>query len=62
MKLKDVIINANDNSVKEYKKDILTYLISFHTKMSTEAMSMYQLYLQGRKNMLNEIIEFIKRN
>jgi len=62
MKLKDAIINAGDNSVEEYKEDILVYLINLHAGMSTEAMSEHQLWLQGRKSMLGEIIEFIKRN
>jgi len=60
--LKTVILNITDNSVKEYREEVIAYLTGFDSQMTTHAMSDYQLFLQGRKDMLEDIIQFIKNN
>ena len=54
-------INLRDTSMQEYVEELLTELQKLHDNMSIHAMSDYQLYLKGRKDMLFEIINYINK-
>jgi len=58
--LKDAVVIATDSSVEEWKKDVLEFLEQYHEDFSTFAMSDHTLYLKGQKDMLGNVIEFIK--
>ena len=60
--LKDIVENFSDQSVAEYKEDILPYLNEYCDNFDTHAMSDHQLYLLGQKNMLEQMIIFLERN
>ena len=47
----------NDNSAKEYKQSLIEYLFGILENNNWEAMSEHQLYLNGAKKMITEIIE-----
>lgn len=47
----------NDNSVKEFKQTFIEYLFRILENKKWEAMSEHQIYLEGAKKMLIEIIE-----
>jgi len=49
--------SENDNSVKEYKQSLIEYLLWVLENNNFTAMSEHQLYLNGAKKMLTEIIE-----
>lgn len=53
--------SENDNSAKEYKQSLIEYLLNELQKGKWEAMSDHQLYLDGAKDMLTEIIEEINK-
>ena len=55
-------INAPDTSVEEWKEVTLTFLRKYWYELSTEAMSGYKQYLEGRKDMLFEVVQFLERN
>lgn len=49
--------NENDNSIEEYKQSLIESLFWVLEKNNWDAMSEQQLYLNGAKKMLTEIIE-----
>lgn len=49
--------SENDNSAGEFKQSLIEYLFDVLEKGNFEAMSDHQLYLDGAKKMLTEIIE-----
>ncbi len=51
-----------DHSVQEWKAEVLLYLQKVSDNFSTQAMSDYQLVLSGQKQMLETMINFIKKN
>jgi len=58
--LKDVVLNACDHSVEDWKNDVLDYLGKYNKEFDTHAMSDYKLYKEGQLNMLRNVIAFIK--
>ena len=56
----EVDINITDNSAKEFSQELITQLENVYNKMSTHAMSEYTLILQGKKQMLGEVINYLK--
>ena len=61
-KLKDKVAIICDNSSCEMKEDLLRELRTHYNEFNTNAMSDYQLYLQGQKEMLSQVISFIEDN
>ena len=51
-----------DHSVEEWKSEVLEYLEEVKENFSTGAMSDYSLVLSGQKEMLEAMIEFIRKN
>ena len=51
-----------DHSVQEWKAEVLPYLQKVLDNFSTHAMSDYQLVLSGQRQMLEAMINFIKKN
>jgi len=51
---------VNDTSVVEYKKSLLNYLKKENEAFSTHSMNEYELFLQGQKKMLEDIIFIIE--
>lgn len=49
--------SENDNSVKEFKQSLIEYLFWVIEHNNWTAMSEQQLYLNGAKKMIEEIIE-----
>jgi hypothetical protein len=60
--LKRVVVNCHDTSVAEYKEDILEFLHAYESGFCTHAMSDYQAVLEGQKQMLSAMIDFIERS
>ena len=52
--------NFSDNDAVEYKNQLVKYLTKKYDNFSTHAMSDYQLYRQGKKEMILEIKNFIE--
>ena len=52
-------INLRDTSMQEYVEELLTELQKLYDNMSTHAMSDHKLYLNGRKDMVFDIINYI---
>lgn len=59
--IKDLNISLTDRSVKEYSDELLEQLEQLNNNFSTHAMSDHMVYLQGQKNMLEQLITYIKR-
>ena len=55
--LRDKFVELNDNSAREYNQSIINYLFTVLEGSDWHAMSDYQLFLNGGKKMLEEIIE-----
>lgn len=53
----DTFIGVNDNSAKEYNQSLIEYLLAILEQGDWHAMSDHQLYLNGGKKMLTELIE-----
>jgi len=51
----------SDNSAMEYNSSLLIYLDGVMKNTRFEAMSEHQLYLQGAKQMLEEIINLLEK-
>lgn len=61
MNITDLETNITDSSSKEFADEILAQLKLFREEFSTQAMSAYrQNFLDGKKEMLNEIIGYIE--
>ena len=58
-----MISNLTDYSVDEYKSELLVVLQAYLKAQKNEkAMSDYQLHINGRNEMLEEVIAFIDKN
>lgn len=61
MDITDLETNITDSSSKEFANELLIQLKLFRDEFSTHAMSAYrQNFLDGKKEMLNEIIGYIE--
>lgn len=56
----DMNINITDNSAKEFSQELILELENVYNNMSTHAMSEYIMVLQGKKQILGEIINYLK--
>lgn len=54
-------VNISDNSAKEFSEQFLEQLEVWYEKQDTHAMSDYTMYLQGKKDMLFDVIEYLKQ-
>ena len=61
-KLSEISASFTDRSVEEWKGELIDFLQYYFDNMSIHAMSDHTNYLQGRKEMLGEVVEFIKNN
>lgn len=62
MDIKDLNTSLIDHSAQEYQKELLTELEKHLFFFDTDAMATNtQSFLQGKKEMLNEIINYIKK-
>jgi hypothetical protein len=60
--LKDKVVIIRDSEVKIAKEDLLQELKQYLAEQDWRAMSDYQLFLDGQKDMLNQVIKFIENN
>lgn len=56
----DLETNITDNSAKEFASELLAELKKYKEKFSTHAMSDRTIFLQGKLEMLSEIIGYIQ--
>ena len=62
MKVADLEINISDNEgTLRDVAEIIKSMELLHKNFSTHAMSDYKLYLEGQKDMLGDIIDYLKR-
>lgn len=61
MEIKDLEINLTDATVRDYAKELIEQLIQLHENIDLHSMNEYGLFLQGRKEMLGEIITYIRK-
>ncbi len=60
MTLSELELNISDNSAKEFSYELLQQLKLLFNNTDTHAMSEYELYLKGRKEMLQDVITYLK--
>lgn len=60
-KISELNIGLTDTSAKEFADELLVELRSFHSNLNTHAMTDRTAYLEGRKKMLSEIIDYITK-
>ena len=61
MNVSDLNINLTDNSVKEFLLEFIDQLTTLRFNFSTHAMSYRKLFLEGKREMLDEIIEYVQK-
>lgn len=54
-------VNISDNSAKEFSEQFLEQLEIWYDEQDTHAMSDYRLYLHSKKDMLFDVIEYLKQ-
>ena len=54
-------INITDNGEFHNLNEIISELENLRHQSSTQAMSDHQLFLQGKKEMLSDIIKYLKK-
>lgn len=59
--LDKVVTLFSDSDVSAFKKDMLEYLNEYLKNFSTHSMNESALFLQGQKDMLEQVIHFIER-
>ena len=61
-KLGEIVESFTDRSLEEWKADVIPFLEKYYDDFSTHAMTDHTMYLQGQKEMLGQMIKFIKNN
>lgn len=59
MNIKDLNISLPDTSAKEFADELLNNLSNLRDNFSTHAMSDRTIFLQGQKQMLTDIIDYL---
>lgn len=61
MRVHDLNIGLPDTTASEFAEALLFELVSLQNGFSTHAMSDRTIFLQGKKEMLDEIIDYLKK-